>query len=205
VEKSWTPCAPRWTKEIPILSLAFFFLETHLQTQTLTYTSANLPLWRHVRTLYSYERLIRTELDWQISRLTPLNPGINPGKYEHPCQVGDLNPNRQVSPQETQPTKELCSVCLSLAYIVWCSATVTVIEEGIKSESCCSRCFYAANTCGHLQQHETAASLYISYHCHFIMNILYVIDFLFHIFFPPPFFRSSPTNNFIFWARKVWR
>ena len=35
--------------------------------------------------------------------ITPLNSGINPEKYEHPCQVDDLNPDGQVSPQETQP------------------------------------------------------------------------------------------------------
>jgi len=32
---------------------------------------------------------------------TPLNPEINPGKYEHTCQVKDLNPDRQLPPQGT--------------------------------------------------------------------------------------------------------
>jgi len=32
---------------------------------------------------------------------TPLNPEINPEKYEHPCQIKDLNPDRQLAPQGT--------------------------------------------------------------------------------------------------------
>ena len=28
--------------------------------------------------------------------MAPLNPGINPEKCEHPCQVEDLNPGGQV-------------------------------------------------------------------------------------------------------------
>ena len=36
--------------------------------------------------------------------IAPLNPRINPGKYEHPCQVGDLNSDGEVPPQGTQPT-----------------------------------------------------------------------------------------------------
>jgi hypothetical protein len=36
-------------------------------------------------------------------RIASLNPKINPEKYEHPCQVMDLNPDEQVSPQETLP------------------------------------------------------------------------------------------------------
>jgi hypothetical protein len=31
-----------------------------------------------------------------------LNPEINPGKYDHPCQVENLKPGGQVSPQGTQ-------------------------------------------------------------------------------------------------------
>jgi hypothetical protein len=31
----------------------------------------------------------------------PLNPGINPEKYEHLCQVVDLNLGGQVPPQRT--------------------------------------------------------------------------------------------------------
>jgi hypothetical protein len=34
--------------------------------------------------------------------ITPLNLEINPEKYEHPCQVEDLNPHGQVPPQGTQ-------------------------------------------------------------------------------------------------------
>jgi hypothetical protein len=33
-----------------------------------------------------------------IESIAPLNPEINPGKYEHPCQVKDLNPDEQVPP-----------------------------------------------------------------------------------------------------------
>jgi hypothetical protein len=36
--------------------------------------------------------------------IAPLNPRINLEKYEHPCQVEDLNPGGQVPPQGTQPT-----------------------------------------------------------------------------------------------------
>ena len=34
--------------------------------------------------------------------IAPLNLRITPGKYEHPCQVKDLNPGEQVPPQGTQ-------------------------------------------------------------------------------------------------------
>jgi len=46
--------------------------------------------------------------NWKI---TPLNPGKNLGEYEHPCQVGDLNPGGHVSPRGTQPA-ELRSIRL---------------------------------------------------------------------------------------------
>jgi hypothetical protein len=36
--------------------------------------------------------------------IAPLNPVINPGKGEHPCEVDDLNMGGQVPPQGTQPT-----------------------------------------------------------------------------------------------------
>jgi hypothetical protein len=36
--------------------------------------------------------------------IAPLNPKINPEKYEHPCQVEDLNPDGQVPSQRNQPT-----------------------------------------------------------------------------------------------------
>jgi hypothetical protein len=32
-----------------------------------------------------------------------LNRGINSKKYEHPYQVGDLNSDEQIPPQENQP------------------------------------------------------------------------------------------------------
>ena len=81
--------------------------------------SAYSPLWIHVRKPYPYEHLRKTEpADLEIHEVTtgaslstgtspttksiaPLNPEINPGKYEHPCQVEDLNPGGQVQPQGT--------------------------------------------------------------------------------------------------------
>jgi hypothetical protein len=39
-------------------------------------------------------------------KIAPLNSEINPEKYEHPCQVGDLNPSGQ---KGTQPA-ELCPI-----------------------------------------------------------------------------------------------
>jgi hypothetical protein len=71
---------------------------------------------------YPYEHLRKTEpADLEIHEVTtgtslstgtsptteciaPLNPRINLGKYEHPCQIEDLNPGEQVPPRGTQPT-----------------------------------------------------------------------------------------------------
>ena len=82
----------------------------------------NHPLWIHIRKLYLYEDLRRIEpTNFEIDEVTtdvllstgtspttesvaPLNPKINSEKYEHPCQVENLNPGGQVLPQETQPT-----------------------------------------------------------------------------------------------------
>jgi hypothetical protein len=36
--------------------------------------------------------------------ITSLNPEINPGNYEHMCQVDDLNPDVQVPPRGTELT-----------------------------------------------------------------------------------------------------
>ena len=76
-------------------------------------------LWTHVCKPYPYELLQRTEpADLEIHEVTisvslsmgtspttksiaPLNHRINLGKYEHPCQVENLNPDRQVTPQGT--------------------------------------------------------------------------------------------------------
>ena len=74
-------------------------------------THAHSHLWIHVRKPYPYEHLWSTELaDLEIHEVTTgaslsmgtlpttesiasLNTGINPGKYEYPCQVDDLNPD----------------------------------------------------------------------------------------------------------------
>jgi hypothetical protein len=38
-------------------------------------------------------------------RIASLNPGINPEKYTHSCQVENLNPDGQVPSQGTQPAE----------------------------------------------------------------------------------------------------
>ena len=87
-----------------------FLWITQVHTQTLN-THARSPLWIHVRKPYPYEHLRKTvpahletdevttgaSLSTGTSPTTestmPLNPRINPGKCEHPCQVEDLNPD----------------------------------------------------------------------------------------------------------------
>jgi hypothetical protein len=51
-------------------------------------------------------------------RIVPLNPRINLGKYEDPCQVGDLNPDGQIPPQRTQQTGAMLS-----SRLFWSTAT----------------------------------------------------------------------------------
>jgi len=48
---------------------------------------------------------LSTGMSPTTERIASLNPGINPGKYEYPCQVGDLNPGGLVPPQGNQPPK----------------------------------------------------------------------------------------------------
>jgi hypothetical protein len=48
-----------------------------------------------------------------IESIMPLNLKINPGKYEHPCQVEDLNLDGQVPPQGTYPTEGLLRLLIS--------------------------------------------------------------------------------------------
>jgi hypothetical protein len=58
--------------------------------------------------------LLLTSTSPTIEKIAPLNHRINPGKYDDPCQIGELNPDEQVLSQGTQPIK-LCSVrCNSL-------------------------------------------------------------------------------------------
>ena len=78
---------------------------------------AHSTLWTHICKPYPYELLRKTEpTDLEIHEvitcalqltgtspttesIAPLNPGINPRKYEYPCQVEDLNLRGQVPPQ----------------------------------------------------------------------------------------------------------
>ena len=77
---------------------------------------AHSPIWTHVHKPYPYEHLRRTEpANLEINEVTtgtslstgtsptieiivPLNPIINLEKYEHTCQVKNLNPDGQVPP-----------------------------------------------------------------------------------------------------------
>jgi hypothetical protein len=92
--------------------------------RTLTLTPMNT-----LRKPYLYEHLRKTEQDNRgiheittgvsllmgtsstIESIAPVNPRINLEKYEHLCQVEDLNPDGQVPPLGTQPT-DLSSVHL---------------------------------------------------------------------------------------------
>jgi hypothetical protein len=47
---------------------------------------------------------LSTEISPTTKSIAPLKFGINPGKYEHPCQVENLNPGGQIPPQKTRPT-----------------------------------------------------------------------------------------------------
>jgi len=86
------------------------FFENYTLQPRRPHTHAHSPLWTHIRKLYLYEHLRRTEpADLEIHEVTigtslstgtspttesiaPLNPRINLGKHEHLCQVEDLNP-----------------------------------------------------------------------------------------------------------------
>jgi hypothetical protein len=98
----------------------FFFVRPSY-SQTLTYTSAHSLLWMHTL-LWAPPKnrvgpsnleidegttsaLLSTGLPPTTERIMPLNPRINPGKCEHPCQVGELNPGGLVPQQGTQPAK----------------------------------------------------------------------------------------------------
>jgi hypothetical protein len=50
-------------------------------------------------------------------RIASLNPEINPEKYKHSGQIGDLNLGGQVPPQGTQPA-ELCLVHVLMSSLV---------------------------------------------------------------------------------------
>jgi hypothetical protein len=98
-----------WTPTPHALNLDHIYYYAH----TLT------PIYTHVRKPYAYEHFRGTEpADYEIHEgtagaslstgtspttesIAPVNPGINPEKYEYSCQVEDLNPDRQIPPQET--------------------------------------------------------------------------------------------------------
>jgi hypothetical protein len=61
--------------------------------------------------------------------IAPLNPEINTEKYEHPCQVEDLNPGEQVPSQGTQ-LADLRSV-RAVTAIYWAGTVRTAIYYGL--------------------------------------------------------------------------
>jgi hypothetical protein len=86
--------------------VAFYIFRQRLELK-----SHHMSFFRtHLRKPYPYEYLQKTEpIDLEIHEvttgvsqstgmspttesITPLNPWTNPGKYEHPCQVENLNP-----------------------------------------------------------------------------------------------------------------
>jgi hypothetical protein len=99
-----------FNNQLPIVNLCRFYLRITQYNANAHNTHIHSLLWTHVRKPYSYEHLQRTEpVDLEIHEVTtgaslltgtspttksiaPLNPRINPGKYEHPCQVEDLKP-----------------------------------------------------------------------------------------------------------------
>ena len=100
-------------------TLDLYFFELHSTTYTHTtrththpyeYMYTNLTPYEHLRRIEPADleihkvttgALLSTGTSLTTERITPLNPRINPGKYEHPCQVEDLNPGGQVPPQGT--------------------------------------------------------------------------------------------------------
>jgi hypothetical protein len=109
--------AGQGTKRPPNLSimhtLGIFFLRITHYNADVHNTHAHSPLWTHVCKPYPYEHLRRTKpTDLEIHEVTtdallsmgmlpttesiaPLNSGINSEKYEHPCQIEDLNSGGQ--------------------------------------------------------------------------------------------------------------
>jgi hypothetical protein len=79
-----------------------------MYTHSYKYTYANPTyLYKHLRRskpidLEIHEVTTGVSLSTGTSPTTktiePINPGINSGKYEHPYQVENLNPDRQVLP-----------------------------------------------------------------------------------------------------------
>jgi hypothetical protein len=84
----------------------------HKRLTPMNSCSHTLPLWAPPKNWVGLTNLEIVEVTTGISlsmgtsptteRIAPLNPRINPEKYKHPCQVGDLNLGGQVPPQGTQ-------------------------------------------------------------------------------------------------------
>jgi hypothetical protein len=88
--------------------------DAHIYERTLTSMNVRthtLPLWAPLKNWVGPANLEIDEVTTGASlsmdksstteRITPLDPRINPEKWEHPCQVSDSNPGGQVPPQGT--------------------------------------------------------------------------------------------------------
>ena len=114
-----------WNFVFNIISISFSFLFFFWELHGTMYTSTHMhthPLWTHVRKPYPYVHFRRIKpADLEIHEvtactslstgtssttesITPVNPEINLGKYEHPCQIENLNLDGQIPPEGTQPT-----------------------------------------------------------------------------------------------------
>ena len=123
----------------------FFARSSYRYERTLTSMNARthtLPLWAYPKNWVGQANL---EIDkFTTERIALLDPGINPEKYEHPCQVGDLNPSGQVPPQETQPAElrsDLDQPCGSLFHCWFSSCLIwhlnSLSNRWIVTNTCC--------------------------------------------------------------------
>jgi hypothetical protein len=83
-------------------------MHTHLYEHTYANPYPYEHFWRTVpANLEIYKvttgALLLTGTSPTTKSIAPINPRINREKYEHPCQVEDLNLGGQISPQGTQP------------------------------------------------------------------------------------------------------
>jgi hypothetical protein len=105
-------CSNIWLHLLIFLRDPVIDAEAHIHEHTIT------PMNTHFTPLSTSEELSWTgkSQDWRSYhrrlmvdgyvtyhwKIAPLNTRINFEKYEHPCQVGNLNPGEQVPPQGTQ-------------------------------------------------------------------------------------------------------